>query len=335
MIIIPSIWLSLWNALIQVGAMLGSLINAPLTDRLGRKFTFAMGGAIACIATAVIYISDRSSSIETRRSVFLGGKIILGVALGMLLSTCQTYISEVVPPRIRGPCLSFFTFFLVMGQLIAVSIVFGRILIFDPSAYRVCFASQWAFAVLAVIVGILIPESPVYLVKRGKLEQAEKSYALLHSRAQAPAAIAHLKTTIEAEELATAHQASATYLECFKRSDWRRTRIVCYSNILQQCLGVTLLANSTYFLELGGMTPTHALLVTQIAVGIGLVANVSSWFTMTAFGRKPMLIISTGACGALWLAIGIAGCWPGSSQALWYDYNLVPLSGPILILILH
>jgi SP family general alpha glucoside:H+ symporter-like MFS transporter len=204
-------------------------------------------------AVAILYVSDHGSSVEHRRGVFLGGKIILGLSLGILNTTCQTYISEIAPPRLRGPLLSIFTFFLVLGQLIAIVIVFARVAILDPSAYRVCFAAQWSFAGMAVIVGILIPESPSYLVKRGEITKAERSYARLHSQAQAPTAIMALKQTIEAENEIAAFEAQSSYLECFKGSNWRRTRIIAYANALQQCLGVTLLSNSAYFLQLGGM----------------------------------------------------------------------------------
>ena len=238
------------------------------------------------------------------------------MALGMLNSTCQTYISEIAPPRIRGPLLSIFTFFLVLGQLIAITIVFSQISVFAPSAYRVCSASQWAFAGVAVLVGLIIPESPANLVKRGKIEQAEKAYARLHSKEQASTAIEALRKTIEAETL-SADTEKANYIECFRGSNWRRTRIIFYANTLQQFLGVTLLANATYFLELGGLNPTKALTVTQWGIGLGLLANVISWFSMSYFGRRTILLASTISVGLLWLMIGIAGCFPGSTKALW------------------
>jgi SP family general alpha glucoside:H+ symporter-like MFS transporter len=133
--------------------------------------------------------------------VFLGGKNLLGIALGMLNSTCQTYISEIAPPRIRGPLLSIFTFFLVLGQLIAITVVFSQIAVLAQSSYRVCFASQWSFVGFAILVGFLIPESPANLVKRGKLEQVERAYARLHSKEQAPTASAPNSQSVVVEEV--------------------------------------------------------------------------------------------------------------------------------------
>jgi SP family general alpha glucoside:H+ symporter-like MFS transporter len=48
-LILPALWLSLWNALLQVGAMIGSLANGPLADRFGRRIAFSIGGLIGCI----------------------------------------------------------------------------------------------------------------------------------------------------------------------------------------------------------------------------------------------------------------------------------------------
>lgn len=315
--IIPSVWLALWNSLVQVGAMFGSLINGPIADRYGRKVAFVIGGMVGIAAVAVIYTSDLSDDLDRRRGAFLAGKIVLGIALGQLQSTCQTYISEIAPSRLRGPLLSIFTFFLIVGQLIAVSLVFARINIPTPSSYRVTFASQCAFAGFAVVVGCLVPESPTYLLKKGRVEQARHAYARLYHPDSVESGLSSLAVTLENESAQHEIVQETSFFDCFKGSDWRRTRIIFYANILQQCLGVTLLSNSSYFLELGGMSASNALMILEIGTGIGLPANVASWFAMTMLGRRFILMFSTAVVGNLWLSIGIAGCFPHSHFALW------------------
>lgn len=297
--------------------MFGAGINGPLADRFGRKIPFITGGLFAVAAVAIFYMSDRSDSLDHRRGAFLAGKTVLGIALGMLISTCQTYISEVTPTRLRGPLLSIFTFVMVVGQLIAVSIVYARIAIPTPAAYRVTFASQWAFAGFAVFVGLVIPESPSYLLKKGKIDQACRAYRRLHSADMVDSGIAILAATLENEN--DLHQVvqKPGYTEIFKGTNWRRTRIIFYANTLQLTLGITLLSNSTYFLELAGLSPHNSLMITEVAIGLSLPANVVSWFAMTIIGRRAILLLSTGIVGILWLGIGIAGCYPESSKALW------------------
>lgn len=108
------------------------MLNSAFQDRFGRRWGFRSGGFIAAVGmryqfgnllqrwctnvllgVAVMYISDIPASVDTRRSIFLVGKIILGAAMGQLNSTCQTYVSEVAPPKLRGPLLSIFTFAMV------------------------------------------------------------------------------------------------------------------------------------------------------------------------------------------------------------------------------
>ncbi|KAL3454872.1 general substrate transporter [Aspergillus insuetus] len=318
MLIIPAMWLALWNAFIQVGVMLGSALNGPLTDRLGRRVTFGAAGCISSLAVGIVYISDRSGDVDQRRGVFLAGKIILGLALGMLNSTCQTYISEVAPQKLRGPLLSFFTLFMLLGQLIAVSLVLARISIMTPSSYIVCFASQWGPSGFAVLVSLLMPESPVYLARRGKLDSARNALRRLYPSTEIDARLDKITRALAAEQEEQNRTSSETsYRDCFRGTDFRRTRIVLYANTMQQCLGVTMLSNASYFLQLGGMSPTHSVMISQVGVGVGLPANIASWFAMSLLGRRMIIQWSTAVTGLLWLGVGIAGCFP-SSSSLWF-----------------
>lgn len=70
--------------------MLCSFTSGPISERFGRRFAFTIGGILSVAATAVAYTSGLSNNIETRRGLFLLGKIILGISLSLLISTCQT-----------------------------------------------------------------------------------------------------------------------------------------------------------------------------------------------------------------------------------------------------
>jgi SP family general alpha glucoside:H+ symporter-like MFS transporter len=313
---VPAVWLALWNSLVQVGVMLGSAITGPIADIFGRKLAFLIGGIIGCVGVAVLYTSDMSDSLNNRRGAFLAGKIVLGVSLGILTSACQTYISEIAPARLRGPLLSMYTLFTVLGQLIGISIIFSRISIEGPEAYRVAFAAQWAFAAWAVVASVIIPESPLHLLKKAKIEQARKSYARLYHADTAEAGLQTLQATLEQESSFEEVFDATTYWDCFKGINWRRTRIILYANLLQQCLGVSVLSNSSYFLELGGLSSSNSVMITQVGIALGLPANIISWFALTMLGRRVILMASSVGVGLLWLSIGIAGCF-STPGAMW------------------
>jgi SP family general alpha glucoside:H+ symporter-like MFS transporter len=130
----------------------------------------------------------------------------------------------------------------------------------------VAFASQWAFESFAVFAGLLILESPSHLLRKGKVEQARNSFARLHRAETVEAGIQTLALTLEQENSLHQMVQETSLIDCFKDPNWRCTRIIFCANALQQCLGVTLLANSPYFIELGGMSAANALMVLEVGV---------------------------------------------------------------------
>lgn len=104
--VIPAWWQSLWNALSQVGTMLGAWSIGFIADRFGRKICFATAACVSAAGIAVLYISETPG-------VFLGGKIINAFSLGMAIAVGQTYVSEITPLPMRSVALSGFTFSMV------------------------------------------------------------------------------------------------------------------------------------------------------------------------------------------------------------------------------
>ncbi len=161
-----------------------------------------------------------------------------------------------------------------------------------------------------------MPESPVYLIRANNLTGAAKTYRRLHPKANVENEITLLQHIVEHEMEAQKSQKAPHIIQCFRGTDFRRTRIIIYANILQQLVGITMVVNATYFLELAGMSPSRTLALTTVELGLGIPSILSSWFTMTIFGRRAILLMGSLMSTILWLAMGIAGCFQ-SSQALW------------------
>jgi MFS transporter, SP family, general alpha glucoside:H+ symporter len=96
---IPAYWQSAWNATYNVGMMLGSLTAGWSQDRLGRRLVMAIAIALAAAGIALAFVSATSPQ-------YLGSKILTGVAVGMMQTTTQTYVSEIAPLPMRGIALS-------------------------------------------------------------------------------------------------------------------------------------------------------------------------------------------------------------------------------------
>ncbi|KAM0328699.1 hypothetical protein ACHAQA_005112 [Verticillium albo-atrum] len=156
--------------------------------------------------------------------------------------------------------------------------------------------------------------SPVYLISKGKAEGARKSLRRLGYGAAIDEQIAVISATAEQENDTDRDQVS--YTECFRGSDARRTRIVALLNTLQQFIGVSLVANSTYFFIMAGMNPAMSLTINQVGVGCSMVCTLVSWVFITKVGRRTAILSSFVLAGAIFIGMGIAGFFTRSSQAL-------------------
>ncbi|CAI7569637.1 unnamed protein product [Penicillium pancosmium] len=314
--IIPSEWLSLWNAASPIGMMVGAIIGGYYQDRGGRRLSLATGSFLSAVAGVVIYLCDLHPDMDSRRGLFLTGKLLQGVTIGMLLCMIQTYMSEVLPIVLRGPIIAFLPIFTLLGQLIGSIVVYTSLKHPGAESYRICFASQWAFSAAPFFLSWILPESPTWLLRRGQFEKALKMQCKLDTGDMDSAkTIEDLQTSIKAEE---EERATQTYSDCFKGpANRRRTFIVCFASALPQFFGLQLLASASYFMQMVGMSATNSLIFLILGIGLGLIANGVSLFTLNALGRRILILWTLGAAFVLWLALGIAGCFTGV-VTIWY-----------------
>ncbi|KAF9690981.1 hypothetical protein EKO04_011264 [Ascochyta lentis] len=333
-LILPALWQGLWTAFIQLGIMIGAAGSAPVQDRFGRRTAFVLGGVISAIGTAFAYASpDPSIGLTGRRTLFLLAKLVTGAGIGVLMTTCQTYVSEIAPVKLRGALLAFFPFALSIGQLIAITLIFSRIMIMDISSFRVPFAVQWAFSGLAMISGLIIPESPSMLMSREKTSAARKSYLRLHgSNADVDLALSKVQAILDHEKEQQASIGSASFAECFQGANRRRSFIIILVALLQYFLGVSVLTNANYFLIMAGMSPTQSLQISQIGIGVQMVCICIAAVTMTYFGRRVIVLYSCAATGAVFIGQGAAGFFQQDANALRFIGVSILLVGAIATL---
>ncbi|KIW85315.1 hypothetical protein Z517_00705 [Fonsecaea pedrosoi CBS 271.37] len=316
--IIPSMWMGLWNAVSPIGIMIGSIIAGWLQDRIGRRPTLALGSFLSAGAVAIIYCSHFPDALDSRRGTFLAAKLIQGLAVGALLCTTQTYLSEILPPKLRGSVMAFFPVFTLLGQLIGAVVVYTSLNYPDDRPYTTPMIAQWPFSAVPLILALLLPESPTYLLRKRKYDKAVQAQRRLDSsRTDTQKNIDNLVYLLQKEEEQAKRQDRATYAECFRGTNRRRTLIVIFANTLPQFFGLSLLADASYFIQVVGMSADNALLFLQLGVGLGLLANIVSMWVITKVGRRVLGMTTLVGSTILWLGMGIAGCFDGV-VVIWY-----------------
>ncbi|ESZ94910.1 hypothetical protein SBOR_4702 [Sclerotinia borealis F-4128] len=268
-------------------------------------------GLISIAGTAVIYTANTPSA-------FLGGKIINAFGLGMALTTGQIYVSEITPLKIRGVALSAYAFSMNPGYLIAVSVAFDRVAIMDQSSYKVLFASNWVWPLIIVIFCFVIPESPYHLVRKGSLSSATSALSKLYNKSISVEPLLASMVQITREERFQASESSETsYMDLFKGTNWRRTRIILYINGINQMIGATFIANAPYFMINAGLSSSQASMIIELSIGFALISSFFTFWFMTFIGRRKMILSGIVLAIVLFLIMGIAASVSSYKVSLW------------------
>ncbi|KAK1753816.1 alpha-glucosides permease MPH3-like protein 3 [Echria macrotheca] len=317
--ILPSLWLGLWNFISPGLSTLGAIASGFVGDRFGRRVSLALGSFVCAVGVAICFVSNRPDDIDTRRGVFLAGKGLQGGAIGMVMATAQTHMSEILPPNLRGPLLAFFPIFTLLGQVVGAAVIYACLE--RESGYVLAFASQWPFSALPLVMALVVPESPAYLIRRGREGEAFRAQRRLDGEGvDTEGMIRRLKENIEWERT----QARATYQDSFRRGNLRRTMIVVFASIVPQLFGLTLLGKASYFIQIVGMKANLSVIVLILGIVCGLLANAASLPILARFGRRPLLISGLSVAALFWGTMGIAGIWEGP-VVVWYSAAMMIL----------
>jgi MFS family permease len=223
--------------------------------------------------------------------------------------------SELAPVALRGIATAGVNLGIAIGQLISNSVVkaFGER--DDPWAYRGPFATQIFFALFLLAFLPLSPESPWYLVRKSKRQEAEKVILKLYGDDDAVGRLAELEETIEQEKLHGSENAG--FVDCFKGTNRIRTGISTGVFLCQHLVGIIfVLGYSTYFFQLAGLDVSNSF---DLGVGVtacGVLGNIISWFIVERYGRRKLFLSGMISLSAILLLIGIMDVVP-SQAAKW------------------
>ena len=115
------------------GAMFGPFISGLLTDKLGRK-------KINIIASLVFVVGSILAAIAPDTNSLIAGRLLLGLAIGIVAATVPLYLAELSPKDKRGRMVTFFQLAITLGILL--SYVVGYIFGDAENAWRLMFCAS-------------------------------------------------------------------------------------------------------------------------------------------------------------------------------------------------
>ncbi|KAM0709214.1 hypothetical protein Q7P35_003251 [Cladosporium inversicolor] len=273
----------------------------------------------------------------------------MGSPIGQVVGAfCASYPMEWFGrKKTFGACViisSGFTFIQFFARslpvLLAGELLGGLIL---GTAYSAPFAAQWVWPLIILVLWPFAPESPWWLVRKERLDDAERSLRQLASKT------VDVKPTlamiIETDKLEHSLEAGSTYMDCFKPINLRRTEISIGVYTIQVLSGIYLVGYATYFFELAGLETSHAFAMGVGFLALGFLGTCCSWVLLSYFGRRRIYNIGLSALIVLLLIIGILDCvpnysarpalaWTQSSLMLLWNFTYDISIGPVCFVLI-
>jgi putative MFS transporter len=163
---LSSIDVGLIGAAALVGIFIGGLVFGYVTDRIGRKIMY-VADLIALVAVSI------ASAFATEAWQLVALRFVLGVAIGADYPIASSLLAEFIPSRYRGRLLG--SLFVVWAGGAAAAAAIGWALsALGPDAWRWMLASPAVFGVITLLLRAGTPESPRWLLSKGKTAEAQQ-----------------------------------------------------------------------------------------------------------------------------------------------------------------
>ncbi|KAK2022133.1 general substrate transporter [Colletotrichum zoysiae] len=295
-----------WQAAIgngnNLGSIVGLLLNGWLQSRFGSRKVY-MAAMVSMGAT--IFTLFFSVNVQ----MLLAANFLCGIPWGLFQTLTTAYAAEICPAAMRGYLTAWVSMCWGTGTFLATIVLRGSLELEGDLGWKIPYALQWVWIIPLFIIGYLAPESPWYLVRKGRVEDAEKSLRRLarknHYTEQSMAGtLALMKHTDEMEKI---ESAGAIYKDCFRGTNLRRTGIICMAWVIQILNGQSICSYAAIFLKSAGMPETQSFNFNMGIQSVNILGTGIAIVLMGRVGRRTFFFFGSSIIGGLMLVVGILG----------------------------
>ncbi|GAB1770262.1 sugar porter family MFS transporter [Priestia megaterium] len=292
------------------GAAFGAVVGGRLADYNGRRKTILY-------LAILFFVSTIGCTISPNAAIMILCRFLLGLAVGGASVTVPTYLAEMSPAESRGKMVTQNELMIVTGQLLAFTFnaIIGNMLGENPHVWRYMLPIAAIPAVFLFFGMLRVPESPRWLVSKGKNNEALTVLQKIRESKRAKSELQEIESAYEQE----AKMEKATFKDL--TTPWVR-RVVFLGigiAVVQQITGVnSIMYYGTEILKDAGFQ-TEAALIGNIGNGvISVLATFVGIWLLGKVGRRPMLITGLVGTTTALLLIGIFSLVFEGSVALPY-----------------
>jgi SP family xylose:H+ symportor-like MFS transporter len=310
-----------------IGCIIGGLAGGWVSTNIGRKRGLVIAAVLFLIsalgaAAPEFPFAPIGHGGPSYMGFFVFYRILGGIGVGLASMLSPMYIAEIAPPKVRGNLVAWNQFAIIFGMLVIYFVNFGISKTGSGDAWlnvigwRYMFLSGTIPAALFLLLLLLVPETPRFLMLKGNEDGARK-------------VLSKLVTPEEREQELSEIRASLSEHHSGKMLSFGALLIFIgiMVSVFQQFVGINVvLYYATDIFKGMGMSTNASLMQTIIVGAVNLVFTVVAILSVDHFGRKPLQII-----GALIMAVSMislgADFWLGGKGMIALVCMLVYIAG--------
>ncbi|XP_049880026.1 facilitated trehalose transporter Tret1-like [Pectinophora gossypiella] len=305
-----------WIAsIVCLAAVAGVPLYSYMTDKFGRKISVIAIAVFQAICWLIKFSSANTATL-------IAARVCSGLAAGGCFIVIPIYVNEISQDDIRG----------LTGSLLMMCQNIGILTMYALGAYVEYFKVLWIVSWLPIMTIVLMlkaPESPAFLIKVGRTEEATLVLSWLRGVSEDDKTIQNEVIVMNNDKLYFQDLPSISFLSMFKNQAWRR-EILLMGAIMTVCSTngcFTILTYANALLASSGVTFSPEMQTLSFPA-VMIVAALLSMSCVERLGRKPLLALSLASmmCSMVGMGAIILVQHQGSTVLWWLPVVMMMLS---------
>ncbi len=277
------------QGLVVSALMAGAIIAAPISGKLGDRLG---GPRLIAVAGGMFLLGSLGAALAPNPAILIGFRLVLGIGIGIGTVQVPMYLAELSPAASRGALTSLYQLMIAIGIFIAYLVGYG----FSWTGnWRMMIGAGAVPAALLILGATLLPNSPRWLVRRGRIDEARRVLGATRSAEAAERELLDIRNLVRTTRLS---------LGDLVRDPWLKRVLVialCLA-VFQQALGInTIVYYTPTILQSAGFGPSSAILTGGSLQILSIAMTFLLGRIVDRAGRRILLML-----GALVMATSMA-----------------------------
>lgn len=297
------VWL---ESLLMIGGLIGIPITIYIVDKFGRKISILLASCTTLVSWILLAVARSAATLHLART-------LTGIAADVAFVACPMYIAEIADKKIRG----------FLGSCIVLMMLLGVVIVYSVAPFVSIAATSCvgiAIILTQILVFPLMPESPYFLLKKKKPEQARNSLMKLRNGKDIEEEFREIEEAVDRQE-----KEKGKFMDLFTvKSNLKAITIMTVLNAAQHLSSISVIVMNlhTILTEAGAVFSPNSVSI-YFSVLMLLAASFSG-LTVDKTGRKVLLVSSSFLSG---ICLTIIACYfAGKNSGIEVvEYSWIPM----------